>query len=223
MLKSPSSYGINKLAVYLERRKSKELVGYLEKRLHGGKSQYTFTYEDRYLKKKTSIPLGPEFPLTRKAFTSQKLFSSFEDRIPSQENPAYPEYCQAVGISPQETDIILLLSTLGRKGPSSFIFESALIETLAHSEIRNYRKSLGLSVRDFSIAFDISPSSIQKLENEENEGSEVLKRLKLYLKFPKAALYEVQKNKASLHSKTFQKIIKNLREWAKEDKDHFAS
>ena len=61
-----------------------------------------FTYDDRYFTMKNIIPLGPEFPLTQKQFVSDQLFPSLEDRIPSQQNPAYPEYCQLVGIDPKE-------------------------------------------------------------------------------------------------------------------------
>ena len=55
--------------------------------------------------------------LEKARHTSSVLFPSFADRIPSQKNPAYKEYCQDVGISPFEKDAFVLLSTLGKKSP----------------------------------------------------------------------------------------------------------
>ena len=45
------------------------------------------------------------------------------DRIPSKENPAYPDYCKSQGISVNETNPIILLIAIGKRGPSTFIFE----------------------------------------------------------------------------------------------------
>jgi HipA-like protein len=104
--------------IFLEKRKTRLHVGVL-KRTEG---RMIFTYDDHYFTMKNIIPLGPEFPLTQKQFVSDQLFPSLEDRIPSQQNPAYPEYCQLARIDPKERDQLILLSTIGRKGPSSFIF-----------------------------------------------------------------------------------------------------
>jgi len=106
------------VGVFLERRKTRQWVGVLRRVDH----KLVFTYDDEYFKAKRVIPLGPEFPLTQKEFISDKLFASLDDRIPSRRNPAYPEYCAAVGIDSKEKDPLILLSTIGRKGPSSFIF-----------------------------------------------------------------------------------------------------
>ncbi|MCB1107049.1 MAG: hypothetical protein KDK76_03020, partial [Chlamydiia bacterium] len=56
-------------------------------------------------------------------YFSKSLFVPFLERIPSKNNPSYPEYCQSVGISVDEENVFVLLSTIGRRGPSSFIFE----------------------------------------------------------------------------------------------------
>src|ERR1700692_4174096 len=104
--------------VFLERRKTHLYVGQLRKEI----DHYIFTYNDQYLHSRNIIPLGPEFPLTKKEFKSKKLFPSLEDRIPSKLNPAYLEYCQLLGIDPKETNLLILLSTIGKRGPSSFVF-----------------------------------------------------------------------------------------------------
>lgn len=210
MPKSSNANAIRSVVVYLERRKSKELVGFLQQRTHEGKQQYEFIYDDHYLQRKNAIPLGPEFPLTKKNFSSKKLFPTFEDRIPSKENPAYPEYCRAAGISPAEGNPFILLTTIGRKGPSSFVFEPSFPKEENALEISRFRQNLGLTIREFATAFDISPATVQKLEREKNSGSEAAKRLSIYLKFPKVALHEIQKNKAALHGNVFQKIIEKL-------------
>ena len=56
--------------VFLEKRKTQTLVGSLYKI----DQKLVFTYEESYLKARHSIPLGPEFPLTQKQFSSDKLF-----------------------------------------------------------------------------------------------------------------------------------------------------
>src|SRR5688572_13987600 len=101
------------VSIFLKKRKTQRLVG----KLYEIDQKLVFTYEDSYFNAQYSIALGPEFPLTQKEFSSDKLFPSFEDRIPSVQNPAYPEYCRAMGIDPKERDPLILLSTVGSKGP----------------------------------------------------------------------------------------------------------
>src|SRR3990167_11084504 len=119
---------ITAVDVYLKKRKTREYVGQLTR----DNAHYIFTYNDLYLYKDRSIPLGPDLPLTKKKFISDALFPSFLDRIPSNKNPAYKEYCKMVGIDANESDLIILLATLGQKGPSSFIFSPAHQSTITH-------------------------------------------------------------------------------------------
>src|SRR5271167_4380336 len=88
--------------IFLERRKTRLYVGQLRKET----DYYIFNYDDQYLHSQNIIPLGPEFPLTKKEFKSKKLFPSFEDRIPSKLNPAYPEYCHLLGVDPKESNLL---------------------------------------------------------------------------------------------------------------------
>jgi HipA-like protein len=147
-----------------------------------------FTYDENYFKAKNIIPLGPEFPLTQREFSSEKLFPSLEDRIPSLQNPAYPEYCSAMGIDPKEQDPIILLSSIGRKGPSSFIFYPIFERKIKTEDVIKFRKSLGLTTREFSAIFEFSQSSLNALERNRILGSEILKRLEIILNFSNVAL-----------------------------------
>ncbi len=170
--------------IFLEKRKTRLHVGIL-KRVN---AKLVFAYDENYFKAKNVIPLGPEFPLTQREFSSEKLFSSLEDRIPSLQNPAYPEYCSAMGINPQEPDPIILLSTIGRKGPSSFIFYPIFERKITAEDVIRFRESLGLTTREFSAVFEFSQSSLNALERNRIFGNEILKRLEIILNFPNVAL-----------------------------------
>jgi len=171
--------------VFLEKRKTRLRVGILKRE----KAKLVFKYDENYFKSKNIIPLGPEFPLTQREFSSEKLFPSLEDRIPSLQNPAYPEYCLAMGINPKESDPIILLSTIGRKGPSSFIFYPIFERQVTTEDVIKFRESLGLTTREFSAIFEFSQSSLNALERNRILGSEILKRLEIILNFPSVALH----------------------------------
>jgi DNA-binding transcriptional regulator YiaG len=203
---------VTTIEVYLERRKSRDYVGRLSRIKGESKPGFEFEYNEAYLLKKNSIPLGPEFPLTKRMFHSKKLFASFEDRIPSRENPAYSEYCESAGVSPNETDPLVLIATIGRRGPSSFVFERVKTNLITGTEIANFRQELSLTIREFAAAFGTSPASIQQLEIGKGSGKELLKRLEIYIKFPAVALYEVRKNRAALHTAGYQVVITRLEE-----------
>jgi len=181
---------IQTIDIYLEKRKTREYVGRLT---HDG-SNFIFTYDEAYLYNDRSIPLGPDLPLTTKTFTSKSLFPSFEDRIPSRKNPAYAEYCKMVGINPAEKNPLILLATLGQKGPSSFIFVPTPQAKITNKDIINFRKDLTLTVREFSELFEFSPATIHRIEKNKTSGKDALKRLEIYYHFPEIALYEVRKN-----------------------------
>jgi HipA-like protein len=170
--------------VFLEKRKTRLHVGVL-KRING---KMVFTYDDHYFTMKNIIPFGPEFPLTQKQFVSDQLFPSLEDRIPSQQNPAYPEYCQLVGIDPRETDPLILLSTIGKKGPSSFIFSPLFERNMRSEDLIKFRESLGLTTREFGKVFEFSQASLNALERGRTSGKDILKRLEILINFPAVAL-----------------------------------
>jgi len=160
-----------------------------------------------------SIPVGPELPLTKRIHKSEQLFSSFADRIPSKQNPAYKEYCQKFDLAPNEKNEIVLLSTIGKRGPSSFIFELKNIEEYTHYDYINFRKSSGLTLRDFATVFSVSLTTLQRMEKGVGDkGRESLRRIEIYDKFPEIALFELDRRKELIHSakhEKFEKILKD--------------
>jgi HipA-like protein len=198
---------INSLNVYLERRSSRTYVGKLTKADTG----FNFEYDKNYAYAVNSIPVGPELPITKRTHNSLQLFSSFADRIPSQQNPAYVEYCEKFGISLSEKDEIILLSTIGKRGPSSFVFEVEKKEDYSGYDYLVFRKSLELTLRDFATIFDVSLTTLQRIElGKSSKGKEILKRIEIYDKFPDVALYEVGKRGGLIHSAKKEKLEKIL-------------
>ncbi len=181
---------IKAVDVYLQKRKTRELVGRLTRDEQG----FIFTYETAYLYNNKAISLGPDLPLIRKTFRAPTLFPSFKDRIPSRDNPAYPEYCQMVGIEPTETDPLILVATLGHKGPSSFIFAPVQEDAFTGEALSLFRHHLGLTIREFSELFDFASTTINRIENNKISGKDALKRLKIYRDFPEVALTEIKRN-----------------------------
>jgi HipA-like protein len=165
-----------------------------------------FTYDEKYLYAKNAFSLGPELPLTQRKYVAKNLFPAFLDRIPSKQNPAYVEYCHKFGISPDENDVLVLLATIGRKGPSSFVFEKVTESNFGSHDLKAYRENLRLSIREFAAAFDISPATLSKIEKGRTQGQEVLKRVELYVRVPEAARFEVERNLHLLHSDTADRL-----------------
>lgn len=170
--------------IFIEKRKTHVHVGVLKKR----DGNFVFTYDDQYFRAKYVLSLGPEFPMTKQEFVSKELFAAFEDRIPLRENPAYPEYCIAMGIDPKEQDPLVLLSHIGRRGPSSFIFFPIYNRTMTPEEVIAYRKSLGLTTREFAAAFEFSQASLNAFERKRSQGTAILKRLEILIHHPAVAI-----------------------------------
>lgn len=206
---SSSTPSFHSLAVFIEKRKTRMYVGrltYLQ-----DKDVFEFTYGDDYLYANKIIPLGPEFPLTQRSFRSKKLFPSLQDRIPSKHNPAYPEYCQAMGISKDESNPIILLGTIGKKGPSSFVFEPIYENDFSANDLKKFRKELGLTTREFSLCFNISRVTLVKVENSQLSGKEILKRVEIYCNFPQVAIFEIERSGGAINSTKRQKAISILK------------
>jgi HipA-like protein len=193
--------------IFLEKRKTRLHVGVLG-RAH---KKIAFTYDDHYFEAKNIIPLGPEFPMTQKEFFSDKLFPSLEDRIPSQQNPAYSEYCQSMGIDPSEKDPFILLSTIGKKGPSSFIFSPRFEREIKPEDLIEFRKALGFTTRDFARVFEFSQTSINALEIGKTSGKDILKRIEILLHFPAVALEMLMINSGHLHYEKWAAAVDYLK------------
>lgn len=187
--------------IFLERRKTRLYVGQLKKEA----DDYVFVYDDHYLHSRNIIPLGPEFPLTKKEFRSKKLFPSLEDRIPSKLNPAYSEYCHLLGIDPKETNPLILLSTIGKRGPSSFVFAPFYNRSFTVQDVLDFRNFLGFTTREFAEIFEIPQASFNALERKRSSGKDLLKRLEIIVRFPAVALYFLLVNGGILPSEKHQK------------------
>jgi HipA-like protein len=194
--------------VFAESRKSRRYVGRLSKELTEKVPRFVFRYDPKYLRARFSLAVGPELPLTRREYFSPQLFPSFTDRLPSPENPAYQEYLDKFNLLPSEKDPLLLLTTIGRAGPSSFIFEPVLEETFENN-LKFFRNELGLTVRDFSVAFDVAGTSVQRIEKG-IAGKEIMKRIELYYRFPETAIFEVKRNGSKLHESVRTKLLQKL-------------
>lgn len=201
-----SYHNIIGIDVFLERFQTRLFVGRLEK----SKEEFHFAYSDTYLKEKNVISLGPEFPLTQKDFYSPTLFKSLNDRIPDPDNPAYATYCKEFAISPLTKDPIILLVTIGRRGPSSFIFEAVYADHFTFEDFDKFRKSLGLSLHDAALLFGASLSILQKIKAGDSSGKEVLKRLELYCLFKDALMFQIKSNGKFLHSDKIVRILQWL-------------
>jgi HipA-like protein len=205
-MKHPDLQKIVGIQVFLEGRKKRQLVGILRKI----DAKFRFEYNSKYLSAARAIPLGPEMPLTKKVFESSQLPVPFEDRIPSRENPAYVEYCQATGISPTEKDPFVLLATIARKGPSSFIFEPLYKDGFTAEDLLAFRESLGLSAREFAQCFEFSQAALTRVELRQASGREILKRAEIYAKYPQVALDQIRSAGQILHQDKVKHIEKLL-------------
>ena len=175
--------------IYLERKSTRQYVGRLQKE----KSQFVFQYDKAYLKKDNPLSLGPDLPLQLNKLSSSKLFPSFADRIPSKNNPAYKEYCSSVGISPSETNPLVLLAKLGKKGPSAFVCVPVKKnQDFLSEDLKLFRKKLNLSIREFSDLFGVSSATIYRIENNKTSGRDTLKKLEVYYKYPQAVLAQIK-------------------------------
>lgn len=194
-----------KLNVFSESRKRRIFVGTLA--WDKTKNTYEFKYDQKYSRSKTAIPIGKELDLFKKTHTSKgKLFPSFSDRIPSKENPAYEDYCKSQGISIDESNPIILLVSIGRRGPSTFIFEPIYLNEFSYENVRKFREEYKISINDFALAFDINPPTLQRLESGHKTDLGTIRRIQIYLEFPKVALWQLELNSGKLHTDAFQKI-----------------
>lgn len=198
----------SKLFVYLETKKGRIFVGTLERE----DDKYSFEYDKKYFYSENPIQIGPGLSLEKRKYYSKELFDIFLDRIPSRRNAAYGDYCKQVGIDFDESDKMILLATLGAKGPSSFVIEKEVISDFTGKDLKGFRSHLELSMREFSELFNISLSSVQKIENKLVSGKEVLKRIEIYSRFPEVAMFEVERNKKGVHSDCFCRTMKKLKQ-----------
>ncbi len=187
--------------VVLEKNSSVQVVGELTLK----EGEFHFEYNKNYLCSSQAIPLGPEMLLIRRIYQSKQLFRPFAERIPSRENPAYFEYCKSVGISADENNPLILLSTIASRGPSSFLFKPIYCENFTGSDLKCFRNNLGLSVREFAVCFDFSHAGVTRVETGKSDGREILKRAEIYTLYPEVALDQLRRRAAYIHQKKLER------------------
>ena len=197
-----------RLKIFHESRKRRILVGEL---IYDKKNdRYELTYDKNYAFSKNAIPISPDLDLFKLRHQSEKgkLFPSFIDRIPDKTNPAYSDYCEAQGISTTEKNPIILLGSIGKRGPSSFIFEPVYYSKFDSTDIINLRKQLLITQHDLAKAFDISQTTLQRIEARVSNDLTTLRYMQILLKFPDVALWQLKQTGSQVHKDVLTKLIK---------------
>jgi DNA-binding XRE family transcriptional regulator len=198
----------NRLKIFHESRKRRILVGEL---IYDKKNdRYELIYDKNYAYSKNAIPISPDLDLFKLHHQSEKgkLFPSLIDRIPDKSNPAYSDYCKAQGIAPTEKNPIILLSTIGKRGPSSFIFEPIYYNEFGSSDIINLRKELQITQHDLAKALDVSQTTLQRLEAGVSSDLTTLRYMQVLLNFPEVALWKLKQTGSQVHQEVLTKLIK---------------
>ena len=171
------------IEVFAEKKRQRTYVGRLFKK----RGVFQFNYDQSYLLGVRPLALGPDLPLSTEDFRSKTLFESFKDRIPSRNSDNWNRYCQSAGISPDESDAITLIGSLGRRGPSLFIFEGTLDRAqFVKTQFEIFRKKHKLSVADLAALFDVSVGTIHRLQKGEIQNASLVDLLYLFFKLPEA-------------------------------------
>jgi hypothetical protein len=110
-----------------------------------------------------------------------------------------------LGIDPKETNLLILLSTIGKRGPSSFVFAPFYDRSFTVQQVIDFRNSLGFTTREFAEIFEIPQASLNALERKRSSGKDLLKRLEIIVRFPAVALYFLFINGGILPSEKHQK------------------
>jgi HipA-like protein len=194
--------------VFSQTNENRILVGILWQE----KNEYCFQYNPAYIKLKSSIPLGVELPkYSTGIFRSKEFFPSLADRIPSRQNSEYPRYCQQWNIPLNEHDPLILISTIGNRGPSSFLFRKAEDELITGNDIRSFRKQLGLSIREFAVFLDFQPATILKTEKGSLKSTMLLRLCELFINVPVALNHQLHLRGQFLHDNKIIKIKEYLK------------
>ena len=200
----------DKLNIFHEGRKRRVFVGELI--YNTEKEIYELIYDERYAYSDTAIPLGPELDLFQLHHRSEKgkLFKSLVDRIPSKENPAYKDYCASQGISQDEQNPIILLGSIGKRGPSSFIFEPVYYSSFTKENIKKLRHEIGLTQHDLAKILDISIATLARLDTGTSHDANTIKRIEIFFKFPEVALWQLKQTGGWLHSEVLTKLYNHF-------------
>lgn len=207
----PLKLNKNRLRIFQEGLKRRIFAG--ELRYDEKEDRYELLYDKKYTYSKNAISFGPNLSLFQLRHVSEKgkMFPYFLDRIPDRENPAYPDYCRSQGISVDENNVLVLLGTIGRRGPSCFIFEAVYDTSFDLAEIIAWRKQLEISQHDFALAFDFSKATLQRIEDGKSIDHNTLKRLEILFCFPEIALWQLKQTGGKVHVHVLTKLLEYFR------------
>jgi DNA-binding transcriptional regulator YiaG len=192
-----------RINVFSQTKESRILVGVLWRE----DNKYCFRYNQPYTRLKSGISLGLELPkFNTGIMRSRELFSSLADRIPSRQNPEYAHYCLQWNISPDEQDQLVLLSTIGNRGPSSFLFRRAEDELIKGDDVRTFRKKFGLSIREFAAFIDIQPATLLRTEQGAFSSKMLLRLCEMLINVPSALDHQLHLRGQFLHDDKIAKI-----------------
>lgn len=195
---------LNKINVFSQTKTKRDLVGTLWKE----KNSYHFQYNNDYARQKKAIPLGPEFELWKEKFSSKTLFASLLDRIPSKENPAYADYCGQWGVDPDEKDLFILLTTIGRRGPSTFIFEADIGSAYNAESVKKFRENLCLTQHEFSALLGLAYVTLNRLEQGKSKNETLLLYIQTVENAPTALRWLLKLRGQYLHDNTVARLNK---------------
>lgn len=197
----------DRLLIYHELTRTKIYVGEL---IYDRKTdKYKLIYDEDYINSKNAIPIGPNLSLFQTTHVSKKgeMFPEFLDRIPERQNPAYEDYCRSQGISIDEKNTIILLGSIGSRGPSSFVFEKTYKPNISLEDIIKCRHDLKISQNDFSKAFGISKVTLQKIEAGTSFDFKTIKLLQIFFTFPEVAMWQLHQTGSNVHSKILSRLL----------------
>ncbi|MFH1653463.1 MAG: HipA N-terminal domain-containing protein [Pseudomonadota bacterium] len=185
---------VDKINVFSQTVTKRVFVGILYRE----KGVFRFEYDKQYKRSKDAVALGPELELWKDSFSSKNLFPSIADRIPSKQNPAYGDYCKQWDISMDEEDPFRLLTTIGRRGPSTFVFEPAL-KNYSAEDVRAFRERLGLNQREFATLFNITQTTLSKIEKGKSSYTTIVLLIQLCDEMPHALAWLLENQGQFLH------------------------
>ena len=203
----PTKLDENRLHIFHEGRKRRIFVGEL---IHDKKKDvYQFIYDKSYVQLKNAIPIGADLSLFELKHTSKKgkLFASFIDRLPDKDNPAYKDYCEAQNISPEEKNLIILLGSIGKRGPSNFIFEPVYHNSFNRFDIINFRNKLEITQHDLATAFNISKSTLQRIESGESNDPNILKLIQIFIEFHEVRQWQLKETQGYMLNGVLGKLM----------------
>ena len=100
----------------------------------------------------------------------------------------------------------MLLGTIGKRGPSSFVFEPVHQTDFKPSDIIVFRKKLDITQYDFSHAFDISQATLQRIEAGKSNDDATLKKIEIILTFPDVALWQLRQTGGAIHHQALMRL-----------------